>query len=333
MVADHTPELARSALSCTIAPVRPDIVILAAGVGARYGGLKQMEGVGPGGAALLEYTLYDAARAGFGRVVFVIRPEMQVEFHDRIGRRLERRVTVAYAHQRLDALPPGFAVPPGRGKPWGTAHAVLACADVIDGPFAVANADDYYGPGALHRVAQPPSHAAEGVAQPPSAVTPASTYALVAYRLRDTLSEAGAVSRGVCRVGPDGWLQGIEETTGIEKHNSGGRYRDAAGVVRTLPGDTPVSMNLWAFQPDFFTHLRAAFAAFLRTHGGSTAAELYLPAVVNELIASGRARVRVLPAEDAWFGITHRADRPRVEAMIRERIARGDYPQELWVER
>jgi hypothetical protein len=297
------------------------LVILAAGIGRRYGGLKQLEPVGPGGETIMEYSAFDARRAGFEKVVFVVREETEAEFRSSVGRRLEGRFPVAYAHQRIDSLPRGVAPPPGRSKPWGTAHAVLAAAAELDGPFAVANADDFYGRE---------SYSALGAFLLDAHSGPTPEYAMVGFRLRDTMAEAGAVSRGVCRRTADGFLEHIEEITHITKQGDQGVYRDASGEARVLPGETLVSMNLWAFRPAFMDQLHGHFDAFIREHGGSTDRECYLPSVVGALIRAGEARVRVLPTGSRWCGVTHREDRSAVSEMIRGLVSRGEYPASLW---
>ncbi len=300
--------------------MKPALLILAAGIGRRYGGLKQLESVGPAGETIMDYSIYDAVRAGFGKLVFVIRPDMTDTFHAAIGRRYEQRIPVTYGYQRLDALPAGFSVPPGRTKPWGTGQAVLSAADAVREPFAVANADDFYGAG---------SFAAMGTfLQQPQAGTP--VYAMVGYALRNTLSESGAVSRAVCRHTVDGWLEDIVETIGIEREGRGARRIDAEGHVHKFGGDETVSMNLWGFQPVFLDELRGAFERFLRQRGASTEAELYLPTVVQDSIRAGRARVRVLPSTDRWCGITNPRDKEAVLRFIHELVAQGRYPAKLW---
>lgn len=297
------------------------LVILAAGIGRRYGGLKQLEPVGPSGETIMDYSIHDAQRAGFGRVVFVIRPDMEAAVRAGFGRRYEQHLAVAHAHQQLEVLPAGFTLPAGRTKPWGTGHAVLAAADLIDGPFAVANADDFYGAN---------SYAALGAFLRDTTAGPVPTYAMVGYRLCNTLSEAGAVARGVCHCGPDGWLEHIVETIGIRKVAAGGHCVDQAGQTHTLPGDLLVSMNLWGFAPAIFDELRTDFRCFLQQNAGSLEAEFFLPFVIQAAIAAGRARVKVLPTPDAWCGITHPQDRPRVTQIIRGLVARGVYPEKLW---
>lgn len=293
--------------------MKPTLVLLAAGIGSRYGGLKQMEAVGTGGA-ILDYSAFDARRAGFGRLVCVIREEMLADFRERLGDRIARHIPVEYTFQRLDDLP-GCSPPPGRTRPWGTAQAVLAAAAKVQGAFAVANADDFYGAEAYRQLLA-------------IATAPPDTHVLVAYRLRDTLSEHGAVSRGVCRVA-GGLLESITEITRIVKRGRDGVHRDENGE-HVLPGETPVSMNLWAFQAGFFDHLRAGFRRFLESNVASSSAEYYLPFAVQEQMAAGQARVAVLQTGERWCGITHRDDLPAVRQHIAALVERGVYPHDLW---
>lgn len=302
----------------------PTLVLLAAGMGSRYGGLKQLESFGPGGATIMDYSIYDALRAGFERVVFVIRRDIADEFRRVIGSRYEGGIAVDYAFQQLDDLPGGQSPPAGRTKPWGTGQAVLAAREVVAGPFAVANADDFYGASSFAALA--------AFLRAPADET---TWAMVAYRLRDTLSEGGAVSRGLCRPDAAGWLQNIVETTGIEPTTADaaradGVVRAADGESRVIPGDQPVSMNLWAFRPRLFALLGAQFERFLTENAGSEKAEFYLPSAIQALIDARIARVQMLTSRDRWCGVTHRADRPHVEAMITELVERGAYPRTLW---
>jgi hypothetical protein len=301
--------------------MKPTLVILAAGMGSRYGGMKQLEPVGPGGETIMDYSIYDALRAGFGQAVFVIRADMEGAFRETIGRRYERHIPVAYAFQRLEDLPAGYTVPPGREKPWGTGHAVLAVAERVNEPFAVVNADDFYGAN---------SFAALGQFLQDSDTGDVPTYAMVGFTLRETLSDSGTVNRGCCRCTPDGWLEEIAEIINIEPHGSDARYVGTSGNDQVLSGDTRVSMNTWGFQPVFLEHLRTRFDRFLEQHGTSPTAEFHLPTGVQELMRAGRARVRVLPTPDRWVGVTHKEDRPRVVKMIGELISRGDYPRKLW---
>jgi hypothetical protein len=302
--------------------VEPTLVILAAGMGTRYGGLKQVEPVGPGGATIMDYSIHDALHAGFGKVVFVIRQDMERAFRTSVGRRFERHTTVEYALQRLDALPAGFRVPQGRTKPWGTGHAVLAAEECVDRPFAVVNADDFYGRSAF---------AAVGAFLAEEQDSKIPTYAMVGYALSDTLSDTGSVSRGVCRRTPEGWLEGITEIAGLVKSGRDGTYTDCDGVEQVINGDAPVSMNFWGFAPLVFPQLQSEFQRFLDerlTCGGER--EFYLPTAVQGLIHGGHARVKVLPSNDTWFGVTNARDKDRVVEMIDRLVSSGVYPEVLW---
>jgi hypothetical protein len=335
---------AARALSSTVvtadSPTAPVLLVLAAGLGSRYGGLKQMETVGPGGATLMDYAVFDAARAGFGAAVFVVRPEMDPAFSDQVLPRFVGRLAVRTAHQRFD-LPPGFAIPPGRTKPWGTAHAVLAAADAIGAPFAVINADDFYGREAYAAVG-------EFLRAPQPAGPP--TYALAGFRLARTTSDAGPVNRAVCHVTADGWLRSVSEVLHIAADGAGGFRGEEHGRTLRLGGDELVSMNMWAFTPALFAPLRAGFEDFLRATpssgdagpaagtpsaghpptGEATKREYLIPTAVQDLIGRGAARVRVIPTESRWTGMTHPEDRMVVEARIREMVAGGEYPEILW---
>ncbi len=307
----------------------PTLVVLAAGVGSRYGGLKQIEPVGPAGEIVLEYAAFDARRAGFGRVVFVIRRDIEADFRSLVEPRLGGAIDVAYAFQDLDDVPPPFTVPPTRHKPWGTAHAVRACRHAVDGPFAVVNADDFYGRAAFARLGDALRGAAPplGIDRGPDAV---DTYFLVSYPLRATLSEHGSVSRGICTVDGGGHLARVAERLRIEPDGVDAQYLDDDGAWHRLAGDTPVSMNLWGFTPSIFPHLEHAFAAFLRAHGRDDAAELHLPAVVDAAVRAGAARVRVVSAGARWLGVTYPADVPAAVAGIRALVEAGEYPSPLW---
>jgi UTP-glucose-1-phosphate uridylyltransferase len=300
---------------------KPTLLVLAAGMGSRYGGLKQIEPVGPDGETIIDFSVFDALRVGLGRLVFVIRPDIEAQFKELVGSRFEKKIPVTYVFQELNQLPPGFAVPPGRTKPWGTGHAILAAADVIREPFAVINADDFYGPNSLRLLA---NHLRSS----------ANDYAMVGHVLRNTLSDFGTVSRGVCQTDNDGYLKNVTELTKIERR--GGASVPASRIycadsISPLTGDEIVSLNLWGFTPGFFAHLRAQFAEFLKT-GCDQTAEFYLPAAVNSLIASKQERCRVLPTPDSWLGVTYREDRPAVAAGISRLIESGVYPRPLWPE-
>ena len=297
------------------------LVILAAGLGSRYGGggLKQMETVGPGGTTLMEYSLYDAHRAGFGHTVFVIRAEMAESFGGFAAARFGSRVPWRTVIQRLEDVPPGVAVPPERVKPWGTAQAVLAAAEVVRGPFAVLNADDFYGAEAFDALAG-------FLRQPASDRLP--SHAVVGYRLRDTVPEGGVVNRGACRTDAAGWLETIEEVTGIVPAGDG-HYSGTGDTGKVaLSGDALVSMNLWGFTSAIFDTLRRGWREFFRSAPGTR--EYLLPTVVREAVRRNECRVRVLEARSRWFGITHAADRPVVSAALQRLVSEGRYPERLW---
>ena len=301
-----------------------DLVVLAAGLGSRFGGLKQVEPVGPNGELILEYSAYDAGRAGFGRAVCVIRRDLESDFRAAIGRHLEARMDVAYVFQDPAELPPPHRSPPGRVKPWGTGQAVLVAELAVRGPFAVINADDFYGAAAYRALV---GHfraldAAAGGGRP--------VYALVGYPLRQTLSEHGAVNRGVCTADAAGRLAGIEEILKIER-TADGRVRAplAAGGWRALTGDEIVSMTFFGFTPELFGQLRGHFAEFLGQNGGSETAEFYLPAAVGQLLRAGQAEMRLLKSEGAWFGVTYRKDVPATRVAIGRLITSGAYPEKL----
>jgi NDP-sugar pyrophosphorylase family protein len=295
----------------------PTLLVMAAGLGSRYGGLKQLSPVGPSGEIILDYSVFDAVRAGFSKVVFIIRREIEAAFGETVGARFSSRVDVDYVFQDLNDLPACFAPPPGRKRPWGTAHAVLVAADTIETPFAVINADDLYGAHSFRQLAQ---HLGSG--SPDSA--------MVGFPLRNTLSDFGTVSRGVCDVDSGGYLRGIVERTRIAPDGQQARDTDPDGHITQLTGGELVSMNIWGFTPAIFAELREYFARFLAQHANDLTAEAYLPSFVNEIVTSDRARVRVLESRDSWVGITYREDLPRVAERIRALIAAGYYPERLW---
>ena len=300
--------------------MKPTLVVLAAGIGNRYGGLKQVDAFGPGGETIIDYSVFDAVRAGFGRVVFVIRRSIEKDFRAAFLSRLEGRVDVRLAYQEIEDLPAGFAVPDGRVKPWGTTHAVLAAAPEVGEPFAAINADDFYGRGAYSVMAEFLGAAESNEAR----------YALVGYRLDRTLSEHGSVARGVCDVGPDGRLTGIVERLGVARAGERISARGEDGQEIRLEPEAVVSMNFWGFTPSFFGQARTEFEAFLKSSSDPLRSEIYIPIVVNNLIRSGQAEVRVLESADAWFGVTYREDKPRVMAEIRALVESGAYPVRLW---
>ena len=282
-------------------------------MGSRYGGLKQIDAVGPSGETILDFSVYDASRAGFGQIVFVIRRDIEDAFRQSIGARFEQRVPVKYVFQEIDDLPPGFTVPAGRTKPWGTTQAVLAAAEVIHEPFAVINADDFYGQESFQSLSR-------------HLQTESSGYAMIGFILRNTLSEFGSVARGISAVDENGYLASVVEVTGIERDS--GEIKAAGGIP--LSGDEIVSMNMWGFTPRVFDQLRAYFESFLEANSLDQRAECYLPNAVNSLVHSGESRVRVLPTSEAWFGVTYREDRPRVVESIGRLVSSGVYPKRLW---
>jgi len=298
------------------------LLVLAAGMGSRYGGLKQIDPVGPSGEAVLDYSVHDALRCGFDRVVFVIRREFERGFRNVVLSRYEGRVDVALVFQDLDDLPSGFALPKGRNKPWGTGHAILSARDAVDGPFLVVNADDFYGAEAFTAMKGFLDQAeGEGLRM-----------ALVAYRLANTLSENGSVARGICRIKEDGHLASVEEHTGILRDETGAIVgNNAAGKKNDLGADGFVSMNFWGFSSDVFSHLRGLFDDFLEGGGlEDPKAEFYIPSAVSKLITSRVAEARVLNSASRWYGVTYREDRSRVLEAVGRMVEEGSYPSPLW---
>lgn len=299
---------------------RTTLLILAAGVGRRYGGLKQLESVGPGGEAFLEYSIFDALRAGFDRIVLVIRPETEAEFQTALGGRLDPSIKLSYAYQRLTGLPQPIGIPAVRTKPWGTGQAVLAAEDKIDGPFAVVNADDFYGAGAFAALCA--FLKAVQADEPP-------TFALAGFSVGHTLPESGQVTRALCRADDNGWLERVFEVLKLEKNGHGARYTDSAGAEQQVSADTLVSMNIWGFTPAVFAELRRRFHQFLATTGNGSS-EYLLPDIVQAMIADGSARVRVIRHDGVWCGITVPEDLEPARRFIAGLVERGDYPSRLW---
>ena len=300
--------------------VKPTLLVLAAGMGSRYGSLKQMDGVGPNGEAIIDYSIYDAIRAGFGKVVFVIRHSFAKEFAEMFNReRFGGRIEVEYVYQELDCLPEGFSVPEGRQKPWGTNHAVMMAAGVIREPFAVVNADDFYGREGFEVIGRYLA-SLEGSR---------NEYCMVGYEVSKTLSENGTVSRGVCEVDSEGCLAGMVERTKIERVDGTIVFHE--GDEETpLAENTPVSMNLFGFTPDYFEYSDSYFRQFLMENGADIKAEFYIPLMVNKLIGDSTARMRVLNTASQWFGVTYKEDRPQLVSKIEALIADGVYPRNLW---
>ena len=303
---------------------KPVLVVMAAGMGSRYGGMKQIDPVGPNGQVIMDYSLYDARRAGFETVVFVIKHEIEDAFKAAIGDRVSKVMQVHYAFQQLDELPAGYTIPEGRAKPWGTCHAVLAAKPFIDGPFAVVNADDYYGPEAFRVMYEYLSTHSDGELY---------DYCMVSYLLQNTVSENGSVARGVCQANPDGTLHSVTERTRIETYAGGIHYTEDGGESWTdLPGETPVSMNLWGFGKSFLEEADRRFAGWLDVNLAKNPlkCEYFLPLVVTELLEEGKARVQLLHSADKWYGVTYREDKPVVVDAIARMTREGLYPEDLW---
>jgi hypothetical protein len=298
------------------------LVVMAAGIGSRYGGLKQVDPIGPNGEIIIHYSVFDALRAGFGRVVFVIRRDIEDAFREIIGAEIERRADVSYVFQELTDLPSGFTLPPGRTKPWGTAHAVLCCRQAVKTPFAAINADDFYGAGAYRVLAGYLGGAQDRVGL--------HDYCMVGYVLRNTISEHGHVARGVCKVTPDGNLNSIRELLHIEALADGIQNRDEQGNSTPLDADSVVSMNFWGFTLSLFDELEERFPRFLAQNMENPKSEFLLPNLVGDLVREQRAQVKVLPTDERGCGVTYQADRPLVQAAVRDLIARGRYPDRLW---
>ena len=301
----------------------PVLVIMAAGMGSRYGGLKQLDPVGGHGQLIIDYSIYDARRAGFKTVVFVIKPEIEADFKACIGDRVSRCMDVRYVYQLKEDLPEGYRVPAERQKPWGTAHAALAARTVVDGPFAVINADDYYGPEAYREIYDYLSTHQDGALY---------EYVMVGYLLKNTVSENGTVARGVCEETEDRYLSRITERTKIAQ-GPPLRYTEDGGVTWTeLPEDTIVSLNMWGFTRSFLDEAWARMPAFLdkALAEDPAKAEYFLPSVGSQLIEEGKARVKVLRSEDKWYGVTYREDKPTVMGAIAEKTKAGLYPDRLW---
>jgi dTDP-glucose pyrophosphorylase len=300
--------------------MKPTIVILAAGIGSRYGSLKQIDQVGPSGETIIDYSVYDALRAGFGKVIFVMRKSIEEEFKEALLRRWEKRADVDYVFQQLEDIPVGFRVPADRLKPWGTSHAVLVAEPKVNRPFAVINADDFYGAGAFKVMADFLLNTR----------SEENAYSLVGYDLSSTLSEHGSVARGVCQADDLGMLLDIVERVHIEKTPSGIFFKDEQGQWASLRGDEIVSMNFWGFTPTFFRFAKREFENFLRENLRNPKAELYIPFVINKLVKNGQATVKVLETCEKWFGVTYREDKSRVKEELAKLVARGVYPKTLW---
>lgn len=299
--------------------MKPTLLILAAGMGSRYGGLKQVEPVGPNGETILEYSVYDAIRAGFGKVVFVIRESFAQDFKTRFESKLAGKIEIEYVYQEINKLPQGFVVPENREKPWGTGHAILMARDVIQEPFAAINADDFYGAEAYKVIA---GYLTQSVKE--------DKYAMVGYRLDKTLSEFGGVSRGICQTDNDNYLTRIVETHKIRQEGDVILCESADQNTVELGNDETVSMNFWGFHPSVFTNIENQFIDFLKANIDVPKSEFYIPMVVFEMIKAGQVKVEVLKADSPWFGVTYQEDKPFVVEQIRKLTDQGVYPARLW---
>ena len=301
--------------------MKPTLFVLAAGMGSRYGGLKQLDGVGPQGQTIMDYSIYDAIRAGFGKVVFVIRKDFESDFRSKILSKYEGHVPVEVVFQGIDKLPEGYTAPEGRVKPWGTNHAVLMGREVIREPFAVINADDFYGRDAFEVIARELSRER----------TAPGDYCMVGFRVGNTMTENGIVARGVCSTDASGMLTKVVERTDIG-YDADRRitYTDENGTLCTLDSSTPVSMNLWGFTPEYFDFSEREFRSFLDARGSEEKSEVYIPTCIDTLIRSGEATVRVLDTDSRWFGVTYAADRPGVVDRLAALHAAGEYPEKMF---
>lgn len=301
--------------------MKPTLLILAAGIGSRYGGMKQIDRVGPSGEAIIDYSIYDAIRAGFGRVVLIIRRNIEDDVRDFFEKKLSGRIKMDFVYQEMDMVPPGISYPPGRNKPWGTAHAIWVAANSIHESFVVINADDFYGRNSYKVVAD--YLAGEKTADH-------SNFCMIGYRVKNTLSDYGTVSRGLCAADDQSYLKSIVERPEIGKKNGQIYYKDDNHHDVLLTGEELVSMNIWGLTPVVFKLLEKRFNAFISTNADNTKAELYIPTAMNDIVKHGEASVKILPVFDRWFGITYREDKPLAQENIRKLIRQGVYPENLW---
>lgn len=302
---------------------KPALVVMAAGMGSRYGGLKQLDPIGPHGEIILDYSVYDALRAGYERIVFVIKEQIEDAFRDKVGRTIEKHCDTAYVFQHLADVPEGYALPPDRVKPWGTAHAAMSARRVVDVPLAVINADDFYGRSSFQVLGDYLRTARD--------VDGVYDCCMVGFRLDNTLTDHGHVARGVCTVDERGHLLGVRERTRIQRFGDSARYTEDGDTWIEIPGETTVSLNMWGFTPSLFAELEARFLPFLEGNADNILkAEYFLPEAVGGLVREGKATVKVLSTDERWFGVTYKADKPVVEQAVRELIRRGVYPENLW---
>ncbi|KAA6332718.1 hypothetical protein EZS27_018801 [termite gut metagenome] len=300
--------------------MKPTLFVLAAGMGSRYGGLKQLDGLGPNGETIMDYSIYDAIRGSFGKVVFVIRKDFEQDFRDKIIRKYKNHIPIEVVFQAIDNLPAGFTVPAERVKPWGTNHAVLMGKGVINEPFAVINADDFYGRDSFAVIGNALSEM-NGKK---------NEYCMVGYRVGNTLSESGTVARGVCATNKDGYLTTVVERTAIERIDGKISFKDENEETVTIGDNTPVSMNMWGFTPDYFDYSEEYFKEFLNANIGNPKSEYFIPLLVNKLINDGTTRVKVLDTTSKWFGVTYAEDRQSVVDKIKALVDAGEYPAKLF---
>lgn len=301
--------------------MKPTLLILAAGMGSRYGGLKQMDQIGPSGEAIIDYSIYDAIRAGFEKVTFIIRKNIEKEFREVFENKLRGKIETEFIFQELEMVPEGISFSSERVKPWGTAHAVWVAKDYIREPFVVINADDFYGAGSYQTIA-------DYLMQ--DGMVNSSNYGMVGYQVRHTLSDFGSVTRGVCEASDDDFMKAVVERTEIVKEGQQIYYIDKEEGKVSLSGDELVSMNFWGFTPSIFDHFEKAFTEFINVNAGKPKTELYIPKVINDLVARDVASVKVLPSRDLWFGVTYREDKPVAVEHIRKLVEEGVYPDNLW---
>jgi dTDP-glucose pyrophosphorylase len=301
--------------------MKPTLLVLAAGMGSRYGGLKQLDQVGPSGETIIDYSIFDAIRAGFGKVVFVIRRDIETAFKAAVGSRYTGKIEVDYAFQQLDALPEGFAIPAGREKPWGTGHAVLVAKDVINEPFAVINGDDFYGRAGFKLLADYLTNAQDGAK---------ADYCMCGFIMRNTLSDNGTVSRGICEVDSNGNLTEVVEHTKLKRNGQAAASLMDDGSIIDFSADETVSMNMWGFTPSLFDNMTEMFIQFLKEQGNEMKSEFFIPLVADTLIKQNKATVKVMKSSDEWFGITYREDKPQVVASIQALVEQGEYPVKLF---
>ena len=301
--------------------MKPTLLILAAGMGSRYGGLKQIDPIGPFGEAIIDYSIYDAIRAGFGKITFVIRRDLEEAFRELFEPKLSGRIEMEYVFQELDMVPEGTQFSSERVKPWGTAHAVWVAKNHVKEPFAVINADDFYGAGSYLSLAN--FLGTEINSDQPG-------YSMIGYQVKHTLSDYGSVSRGICDATEDEYLKAVVERTEIIKDGSEYFFSDESGSKVNLHGDELVSMNIWGFTPEIFDQLERSFSEFIKINADQIKSEIYIPKVVNDLVSEGAASVKILPASDLWFGVTYQEDKPAAIENIRKLVSEGIYPEKLW---